>query len=253
MAISFVGTRFLWLSGSTSVGGSLDLTLLTQGSDTAARTDDLVIVAYSTGATADRTLAITNSSAVDYTLIDSELYSNDVEDTNLRVAYRFMPNPAETEVLLGPTGNASEEGVAHVMVFRGVDLVTPLDVAAVPATGVDTRYPDPAAITPVTTGAWVYVVGAGAQRNGFGSQYTTGLTPNLTTVNHGIHVAAIGAGYVMWTGGAYNPNAFTGGFGGSVDESWAAMTVALRPSALVVASPTKYVVRSAMRWPARIT
>ena len=222
--ISFVGRRVTVVPAGTTVGGFIDLTKLALGSDTAAQAGDLVIVAYATGSTANRTLSI-----ADYTLID-ELYSDDANDTNLRIAYRFMPVVPETNVVLGPTGHAQDEGAAAALVFRGVDPITPFDVASVSATGINSRHANPPPIRPLTTGAWIVVAGAAAVLNGTAGYFATGLAPNIVVTRHGMHPVMLGVGFVEWDGSQVcNPAKFGGGSTFDNRASWAALTMALRP------------------------
>ena len=195
---------------------------------------DLVVAAYAVGSTADRSLAIRNTSATDYTLAGTELYQDDTFDCNLRVAYRFMPGTPETairftETVSGGTGNAADAGTYTIHVFRFVDATTPMDVTVVTAGNINSRTVDPGSITPTTTGAWIYVAGAGA--GGTGGTYTSSYLNGFTAVTRvDTNDSFMGAGYIRWTSGAYNPAAFAGGGTTTTNDSWNAVTLALRPA-----------------------
>jgi hypothetical protein len=226
MALQFVGENSAVKAGATSGNSTVSLTALTGGIASSAAAGDLVIAVFATGSTADRALTITDGTN-NYTLIDAELYSNGTSyDTNLRVAYKRL-TAADTSVTFGPTGNAQDAGAMAVHVWRNVDSTTPLDVAAVPATNTGTGRPDPAAITPTTSGAVIVVVGAGAAATGavYTASYLSGFISETSTDTND---AMLGIGYVTWTSGQYNPAAWTGGTTNAAD-SWAAMTIALRP------------------------
>jgi hypothetical protein len=228
MAITYVGGQGAGFAGKT---GTTTVTFaLTGGLASVPAAGDLVVVAYHVGATSDLALTIRNASAVDYTLIGSELYQNDTYDSNLRVAYRFMPGTPETTLILSGTGSISNAGRYTIHVFRGVDPSSPLDVAAVTAGAIDTRVVNPGAITPSTAGAWIYVAGGAATATGgtytaaYLSDFRAGTTSD--TVD-----SQIGAGYYSgWTSGSYDPASFGGGGTSTTNDSWTSVTVALRPA-----------------------
>lgn len=234
-AVNYVGGQVASFAGKT--GATTVTFALTGGIATTPAAGDLVIVAYSVGSTADRALTIQNASAVNYTLAGSELYQNDTYDSNLRVAYRFMPGTPETSMVLSGTGSTADAGAYTIHVFRGVDPTTPLDVAAVVAGGIDSRLANPNPITPITSGAWLYV--AGAASGGTGGTYTAAYLSNFRATNSvDTNDALIGAGYTTWTSGTYDPAAFAGGGTNTVNDSWTAVTLALRPAVADTTPPT---------------
>jgi hypothetical protein len=226
--ISYVGAQVGAFAGQTT-DLTVTMTSLTGGLAAAPAAGDLVVVSFAVGSTANRSLVIRNTGGVDYTLIGSELYADDTFDTNLRVAYRFMPDTTETQfVLVGGSGNVADAGAYIIQVFRGVDLDNPLDVAAVTATGINSRLANPGSITPVTTGA--YVVAVGAAGCGTGGTFTHAtLTDFRATTQVDTNDVNIGAGYTAWGGGALDPAAFGGGGTDTTNDSWAAVTFALNP------------------------
>lgn len=232
LAPSSSGIQFVGGNGGTQVGAtagsvSVSLTALTGGIGSQAIANDLVIALFTTGSQADRILSITTG----YTLIGSELYVNEMYDINFRIAYKFMPSTPDTDVTIGNTGNANDAGAHQVMVYRGVDLVTPLDVAAVSATGIDTAVPNPAAITPATGGA-VIVVAAGSAHNATTGVFTASqLSEFVTRVQDDTFDTTLGIGnYYDWVSGSFDPNAWTFSGADVNTYSWAAMTIALRPA-----------------------
>jgi cytochrome c556 len=230
MAIEFVGGNTAGKLGATSGDTTIALNgSLTGGIASAVSAGDLVIAAFSTGSAADRTLAITDGTNA-YTLIDSELYQNDTEDTNLRVAYKFMGATPDAATTFGPTGNAADAGAMAVYVFRGVDQGTPLDVAAVAAGATNTQLVDPAPITPVSAGAYIVCVGAGA-REGLGDFSSSDLTDFRTqSGSDDTNDTTLGIGHKPdWAAGEFNPAAWTHGAADSTNYSWASLTIALRP------------------------
>jgi hypothetical protein len=230
MAIQYVGGATATKVGATSGNSTISLTSLTGGIASSAAIGDLVIAVFATGSAADRTLSITDGTTA-YTLIGTELYSNGTTyDTNLEVSYKLL-TANDTSVTFGPTGNAQDAGAMAVHVWRGVDSTTVLDVAAVSATGTGTGRPNPASITPTTSGAYIVIAGAGAA--GTGAVFTASYLSNFRTATSAdTNDAMVGIGSLAWTSGPYDGAQWTGGTTNAAD-SWAAMTIALRPQLAV--------------------
>lgn len=225
-----------YAGGMSGAGNITDFPLtvtfsLTGGTNSVPAASDLVVVtldlAYSGASIAG---IIQNASAVDYTL-GAEVYGTDAEDCTCRVGYRFMPATPETTCVLDvASGIGTYAYTIHV--YRGVDRYTPMDVTAVTANGNNTHLANPGSITPVTPGAWVHVGGAAGCYD-TGSVFTTTDLTNFISINFGTgnHKSKVGAGYYpSWTSGAFDPAVFTGGGTDSIYNSWAAVTLALRPA-----------------------
>lgn len=118
-----------------------------------------------------------------------------------------------------------------ILLVRGVDTTTALDVTPpAEATGV-TGSPDPPAITPVTDGAAIVITGeldddAAASGAGAPTNYTGTFLAQDTGVADDNATSFIAA-RVLATAAAEDPGAFTSG--GS--DQWAASTIAFRPAA----------------------
>ena len=236
MAIQYVGGNTGQWAGATTGNTTVSLTALTGGIASSASSGDFVVAAYATGSVADRTLSITDGTNA-YTLVASELYVNSTTDTNLRVAYKRLTG-ADASVTFGPTRNAEDAGAAAVHVWRGVDPTNPLDVAAVTAVASITfsGRPNPASITPTTTGAVIIAVGGAAA--GTGAVFTSSDLSNFrTATSAGAWGAMIGIGSYAWSSGAFDPAQFGGGTTGTGD-SWAAVTLALRPEPMQYTMPS---------------
>lgn len=228
--LQYVGGQVNSFAGTTA---NTDVTFaLTGGLASTPAANDLVVVSFATGSTADRTLSITNTGGTAYTLIGSELYANDLFDTNFRAAYRFMPGTPETAVrFAGGTGNNQDAGTYLIQVFRNVDSSTPIDVTTTTNTGINTRLADPPSITPSTPGAWIVVVGACA--GGTTATFTNpaDLSDWRSDSQVDTNDSTIGGGYYTgWTSGAYDHAAFAGGGTDTTDDSWAAIAFVLRPA-----------------------
>lgn len=224
MAISYVGGRTQAIAGATSGTTNVALTGLTGGSGSQPAAGDLVLVGYASGKTADQAISISG-----YTEI-SELYSNGSgADANLEVARKFMGGTPDTVVAVPNSGSTADAVAVSVRVYRGVDPTNPIDVAAVTASGTGTTNPNPGSITPATQGAWPVAFGAGAVA-GTGTNFVSPDLAGFHTINSpDTNDATIGAGHKTdWSSGAFDPAAFTGG-NVAAGNSWAAVTLALRP------------------------
>lgn len=208
-------------------GGSLSLTSLTGGIGSAAQIGDIVILAVGYGVQSLRDGGIPGS----YTSV-ANLSSDDSFDCRLKVGYKILTS-ADTSVSITGTGNVTDASGAAVHVWRNINATTPMDVTATTATGINAAQPDPPAITPVTAGAIIIVVGAagGGTLALFSGPAMTG---GLSYLEEGWgadttdgHVAMYAK--TNWSSGAFNPAAFSGG-GGAGTSSWCACTLALRPA-----------------------
>lgn len=231
MAISYVGGKGAGSAGQG--GGSVSLTTgLTGGSGGAPLEGDLVVVTVSVG-TQGRQPSVAIATPSGYTPHTPQRTTASTYDTNVQTCYKVMGSTPDTSVTIPGSGNIAD-GIAYtIQVFRGVDPTTPMDVAPTYATGsgVNNR-PDPAAIEPVTAGAWIVCCGGGASATGT-TLYTAGYLTNLLTFNGAdTNDGTVGAGYYTgWTSGSYDPAAFGGGRVNAAN-SWGATTLALRPQAL---------------------
>lgn len=207
-------------------GGSLSLTSLTGGIGTAAAIGDIVIVAVAYGSTANRSGSLPGG----YTSLVS-IGADDNFDCELRVGYKVLSS-ADTGLTVGGTGNVADASGVAVHVWRNIN-ATPIDVTTTTATGINAATPDPPAITPVTAGAIILVIGGaagGTLANFSGPSMGSGLEHFFegwgADTNDG-HVAMYSK--TNWTSGAFDPTAFSGG-GGAGTSCWCAATIALRPA-----------------------
>lgn len=231
MAIQYVGGAVAASTNGTSV--TVNLAALSGGIGTSPQPGDLVIVAISEAGTSDTTPGVFSPSG--YVEI-TKLYSNDTYDTNLTVCYKFMGSTPDSAVVSTASSITSNSCTAVAMVFRGVS-IWPFDTTTTTAVGFNTILANPPAITPNTSGAWVVAVGAGASTAT--TVYTsTGLTNFRSAQAADSYDSVIGMGYVANASGTVDPAVFTGGGTDSGYNSWAAVTIALRPSRLGTSSDT---------------
>jgi hypothetical protein len=236
-AISYVGGRGGSAAGANS--GTITVTLssgLTGGSGSAVAAGDLVIVTVSIG-TAARQPALSPSG---YTALTAQRTTATAFDANVQTSYKFMPSTPDASLAIANSGSTAD-GIAYtVQVFRGVDPTTPLDgVTPTYATGSGTNnLPNPATITPATSGAWIYFGGGGA--NGATSAtYAAGyLTNFLTFMGADTNAGTVGSGYYSaWVSGAYDGAVWTGG-AANAGNSWGSTTLVLRPIPSITVSGT---------------
>lgn len=233
--MAYVGAQTFTTLGVTTAQ-TITFTSLTGGLAAAPDVGDLVVVAWSVAGfgTADRALTIKTPGGTDYTLIGSEQFSNDSNTTNLRVAYRVMPDPVETQVVvseasIGGTGLVTDSGTCHIFVLRGMNNASPLEQAAVQTTGANSRIVNPGSITPTTPGTVVYVVGACSCATG--GTYTSSDLTDFRAITIGDSADSnMGAGYIEWTAGALNPATFGGGGTDTTSDSWCCTIVAFAPN-----------------------
>lgn len=233
--IQYVGGTTAQITGSASTTTNISLTALTGGMDTQPREGDVVIVYYGVGSNADRAIGVTTAG---YTEI-VELYSNDSEDANLSVSYKAMSSTPDTSVVVSATGSSADSGSVVIKVFRNVDIRNILDVTSTTATGIDSVLCNPPAITPVTVGAVIVSGGSGAHTQGVQTFSSSDLV-NFSSVGgpDNTHDSTTGMGFYNWISGAVDPAAFTFSTTNSVNFSWAAVTLALRPGGPLLGGPT---------------
>ena len=222
--LQFVGGYAQGFAGTTS-DVTITLASLTGGLASAAAAGDLVIVYYLVSGSVDRNLVVSGYTEV------VELYVNNLYDTNLAVAYKFMGGtPDASFVLTGGSFDTGAAGAAAVQVWRGVNTTTPLDVTQTTATGTASVLCNPPAITPTTNGAIIVSGGAGVHNSvSVGTFSSADLTNFISAEGKDGSDATIGLGYKVWTSGSFDPAAFTFSTADSGSASWAAVTLALRP------------------------
>lgn len=232
MALQYVGgTTDAWFSVTTS--RTISLGSLTGGMASSPSAGDIVIVAFMQGSAADRTASMAIGSG-DYTILRS-IYSgaSSSYDTNLVISYKVL-TLADLSVAIGPSAIAGTASSVAIHVWRGADSSTPFDVPSVPASFTTSSLAtatNPSAITPITPGAVVLAVGAGA---GYSTiiYSATALSNFISAVYTSTATdAAIGIGSSDWTSGSFDPVPWSGGSSGNSSASWVAVTLALRPSA----------------------
>lgn len=215
-------------ASGTSGSFALSLVALTGGAGSSAAAGDLVVVAAGFVSTANGDPGV---STAGYTEI-ADLYADDVLDANLSVSYKFMGVTPDTSVTCNGSGVATDGSAAVCHVWRNVDTGTPMDVLATADANINSSIPDSPDITPVTFGAQILVAGLGTSTAvdntvtapvGYSNQVDISTDPG--------NAVTVGIASKAWAGGTEAPAAWTA-WTTTVNDSWAAVTLALRPAAL---------------------
>jgi hypothetical protein len=223
MPIQYVGGQTSGRAGATSTS-SVNFAL-TGGIDTVPRDGDLVIISCAVGSQGRNAAQAISG----YTALTQLNPNSTTQDTSLCVSYKRMGPTPDTSFTLPSTGNNQDAQAYTVQVFRGVNYYTPMDVTPITATGTGTTRADPGAITPQAAGAFIVVCSAGCAAATSNFTYSA-LSGVLTFSQADTNDVVVGSGYYdAWSSGAYDPAASSTGSANAAD-SWAAYTLALRPS-----------------------
>lgn len=231
-------TMVAYQTGSFAIDTSAtDYDILFSLTGGSLQADDLIVIGVGTVGTVNTNMSSyvkVYGTSTTYTQA-SETYSDDTHDVNSGVFYRFMGGTPDTGFRISTSFHSTGAlyGLAYcIMVFRGVDTVTPLDVATTTATGTNSVLADPPSITPTTSGAVIVGWGAGAHARGAGVSYSSSDLSSFISAeyNSASSDAVVGMGIANWTSGAFDPAAFTFSASSGTAYSWGAATLALRPA-----------------------
>jgi len=237
MAISFIGSA----SGAAGNGGDPSITL------PSTLEGDLVIVSGGIGDNdnVNFTMAMITTG---YTSV-ADLFANDTQDCSLGVFWKFMGVTPDTTAVFDGQGGTDAACSAVAMVFRGVDLTTPMDVAPTTATGINTMHPNPPSIDHLNpSGVYSVIAGASGHTLGSTGTYTfpTGYTTNaLQRGANDTSDVTVGMGYRTDPADPEDPGVMTHSGTSSTSFSWAAVTMALRPAAAAAQNLTPSLFTSA--------
>lgn len=226
--IDYVGGSTFANNGVTGAAINVSLTALSGGFATAPTQGDLVVVSYTVASNPNPITTINITPGYTSFAVVSQA---DTACTALVIGYKFMGATPDTTVTVSGTAALNRGSSVTIQVFRGVDPTTPEDVTSTTANAANSFLADPPAITPVSSGAIVVAVGSGAGQSfpANAAYSSSDLTSFLTVFGNTTYDGILGAGYYRWTSGAFDPAAFTANTSSSVNFSWAARTLALRP------------------------
>lgn len=236
-AVAAAGIQYVggYQLDATTLSNSSDYTfslagVLTGGIASSPVAGDYCVIFYSQSGTADRSNRAIYNAVGAFTQLATQ-YANDTNDTSVTLAAKFLESPINYDVTIGNASSSANGIVASVHVLRGVNVTTPLDVAVVVNSTINTGQPDPSSITPITTGAKILVFGAAA----FGASLSAPFTSSDFDIFGSVGISAAGRshasgfGYKSWTSGAFNAAQFGGGEV-SLADSAIAISMAVRPA-----------------------
>jgi len=226
--IEYVG-GYAAASSTANSNVNVSLTALTGGIASSPSIGDLVIVYIGASNGTSVTPAIIGYTTITY------LTASDSYDANMTVGYKIL-TAADTSVTVNGGAGTTASISVYVSVWRNVDATYPFDVPATTATGIDSIFPNPPAITPITTGSYIVAGGTGAHSRGVATYGSTDLADFKSEGAGNTNDSTIGGGYKQWTSGAFNPAAFTCSASTSTAYSWASATLALRPTGRIFPS-----------------
>lgn len=219
--IQFVG------SGSGAAGNatiSVSLTSLTGGIGTTALENDIVVAIHSNESlSSDENMGPSTSG---YTEL-ADLFANDFRRANLSVSWKRMGSTPDTNVNFPGLGVLTDHN-AIVRVYRNVDTITAIDVTSTTATNTNTNQAVPPSIGPLTPGSWVVsVLNQTVSGTVSSLPFPSPLQHAVEQTGGGVYTAS---GDIPWGGtpATVTPPQWPGQ-ADSLDDSWAAITLALRP------------------------
>lgn len=165
----------------------------------------------------------------------TDLYANDTRDTNLGVSYAFATSGPISGVVC-PWASNNAGSVCFAMVFRGVDKSTPVEVSSTTAVIANNEDINCPAVRASTTFSLALCVGAAAGTNfdAFTS-WPAGWIPGASTTraaaaqNNLIGAFGLFSTTTSEANNTYDPPAFVMDFGTAANNSWAAVSLSLRP------------------------
>lgn len=209
----------------TGADVNISLTDLAGGLASAPAEDDFVLVSYATGGGSNFNMTITTSG---YTERCDLYFNQGTIRANLGVFTKFMGVVPDTQVTVGAAGTGSTH--VRIQVWRGINLVTPLDVTVVTGGAGGSGQAIVPAITPVTAGA--IVIGTAMAAASLPGNMTSMANPGgvydpFSASKLGGSSSCLGA--LEWDGsGAEGP--FTTGGGSGGNTAYASAALALRPA-----------------------
>jgi len=211
---------------------AFSLTGLQGGEGATPEEGDLVVVAASLPSNTSRALDIDTAG---YTST-GQIHVNSTNDVNYNIAYKVMGPTPDTEVFISDNGVTTDPRIIIVYVLRNVDPINPLDVALVVNEDTNSTIPNPPAITPVTEGAKLLVIGTNSYADTMSEMSAGYLTDVVSQAMSDTQPRKnnLLIGMIDWTSGAYDPAPFT--LTPPRDEtvdSAAAFTLALRKKSSV--------------------
>lgn len=190
--------------------------------------DVLVVVYCDVGDSTSTFTATANTGGPCEKLVDE--VGDDTLNANLAVFLAVQGPTPDTSITISG-GTAGLGYAARILQYRGVDPVSPTDVATTTATGTDGDDANPPSNTPESAGTKIVAIYAAA-RDGSTTWTAPANVNNFVEISTSdtvstVRIPVIGTGDKDWTSGAFDPDAATGG-SSSASAAWAAATIALK-------------------------
>lgn len=222
MGISVVGIT----SAETTTGLSITIPLPLAGEG------DVVWVSVANRSTANQTF----SEASGLWTKEVDLYGNGVRDTNYALFRKVMGPTPDASLTIDNTVSIGQLAMAWAL--HEVDPVTPNDAAPTTAVGTNTGNINSPAIVPVTNGAWVISAGGSSIPVAGVTITEPGGYTNIGKVTHSTIDLILAASYLaMGSPASENPANYNIS-GSSANESFCAVSLAVRPQFPSAGGPT---------------
>lgn len=215
------------LVGSSTVGIATSGGTISATIPSGRMIGDLILVVHAVRSATDLNMSLAD---LTYTKI-ADLYANDSIDSNLGVHWKISNGTETTLALPGGTGFTSQ--TCSVQVWRGVNLVSPLDVTPTTAISTNSGLAVNPSITVVTDDSLVLLSASVMTNNnlsivtqppGF-TDLTVAATPSGSIITRASIASKIVTSAGVVSGGSWAVSAAD-----NTGYSWCACTLALRPA-----------------------
>lgn len=212
--ITFVG----YATSDEGAGTSVSLTSLTGGIGSAPAAGDFVLALQTRQTTSNVDYAPSGYTEI----LDLYRDTPNTADPTLGVHYKFMTSTPDTTFT-----KSSSNDALFALVFRGVNAATPQDATATSTTAVEDPNCRAPAITTVTAGAFVVIVGSMHETN---SVPPTAAAPSGYTATTVLDINAGDMDFIACFKKVDVPGTETPGIFATQECDWAVGTIALRPA-----------------------
>ena len=212
-----------YVGGASAVGDTVSLTSLSGGSGASPIEGDVIVVFRGIGSTTDFDVQLSTAGFTEV----ADLFGPDTSDANLGVFYKVAGPTPDTAVSAVTTSGTR---TIAVMVFRGINTTTPLDVTPTTLIGSNSATINPPGITTATDNAIIVAGGSAAGTDTYPGTLPAGYSAFQWAQQGGAVWSLTAMGYfVAGVAGVQSP-ATLGGSGNAALSGHAQVTIALRPA-----------------------
>ena len=214
------------VGGGAVNGGSITLSLTSLNLQEG---DVLIIMVGAADSGAEPPLLPTTSGV---TMFGSYLYGNDSEDITMEVGYYICGATPPTSMTSLSTGDADNSSVHIIQAYRGVD-ISSLPFLFTTATGINSSYINPPAITTSVNNSVVVCVGAASESAPYVFTSTDLSGFHSYVGGNDTYDGAGGMGYKeISTAGTFDAVQWSSSGSGSL-QAWAGMSIVLEPKTII--------------------